>query len=346
MPSPRGVLGPRNLKFIERHGLAEEVIPVKIVAYDELPRRLDRHRGLLQLSGFQLAWTRRIVDLYRRNTDLLSDHVGLYAIEAGEVLGQVVVFRMPYTFPVGVGRVAGLSFVVTRPDSGRRGIARLLLAEAHQRERAAGIGHVILWTSRAWAAHRIYEKMGYRDLYGVRWGFRERSQRDPLPRGYQIRVATRSDLKRLERFHSEVARGRWGFVPRTKALFQTDNRAHELEVSSLRVLIHHDRLSGYALCETVPGGVTCGELLGANSREEEVLIQAVEREAGGGFSAFAFTPLTQRLRWFAKRGYAISPGAYQVCMGMSLSRIKSESEARSEFGTYDRRFLCLSQDRF
>ncbi len=31
---------------------------MKIVAYDELPRRLDRHQGLLQVSGFQFAWTR------------------------------------------------------------------------------------------------------------------------------------------------------------------------------------------------------------------------------------------------------------------------------------------------
>jgi GNAT superfamily N-acetyltransferase len=319
---------------------------MKIVAFDDLPRRLERHRGLLQLSGFQLAWTRRIVDLYRRDTDLLSDYVGLYATEANEVLGQVVVFRMPYTFPTGLGRVAGISFVVTRPDVGRTGIARSLLTEAHRRERAAGIRHVTLWTSRAWAAHRIYERMGYRDLYGVRWAFREHTRRPSLPRGYHVRAAFRSDLPRLERFHAAVARGRWGFVPRTKALFRTDNRAHELELGNLRVLTHRGRLVGYALCESVPGGVTCGELMGATSRDEEVVIQAIEREAHGGFSAFAFTPLTQRTPWFARRGYVISPGAYQVWMGMSLGRVMTEEAARREFGSHDGRFLCLSQDRF
>jgi GNAT superfamily N-acetyltransferase len=319
---------------------------LKIVAYDDLPRRLERHRGLLQLSGFQLAWTRRIIDLYRRETDLLSDYVGLYAIEANDILGQLLVFRMPYTFPTGGGTVSGISFVVTRPDAGRRGIARSLLAEAHRREHSAGIRHVTLWTSRAWAAHRIYEKLGYRDLYEVRWAFRERSRKLVLPPGYRVRAGARGDLRRLERFHSQVASGRWGFVPRTKALFQTDSRAHELELGNLRLLTHQGRLSGYALCETVPGGVTCGELLGATSRDEEVLIHAVEREAGGGFSAFAFTPLTQRARWFAQRGYAISPGAYQVWMGMTLGRSMSEESARREFGSNDRRFLCLSQDRF
>ncbi|MFZ1024219.1 MAG: GNAT family N-acetyltransferase [Thermoplasmata archaeon] len=319
---------------------------MKVVAYDELPRRFDRHRGLLQVTGFQLAWTRRIVDLYRRDTDLLSDYVGLYAIEDNEVLGQVVVFRMPYTFPTGLGKVAGISFVVTRPDSGRKGIARSLLTEAHQRERSAGIRHVTLWTSRAWAAHRLYQGMGYRDLYGVQWAFRERTRRSLLPRGYHVRTAARPDLKRLDQFHSEFTQGRWGFVPRTKALFQTDCRAHELEVSNLRLLTHRGGLSGYAMCETVPGGVTCGELLGASSRDEELLIQAVEREARGGFSAFAFTPLTQRVRWFSRRGYAISPGAYQVWMGMTLGHVMKEEATRREFGSNDPRFLCLSHDRF
>ncbi len=262
------------------------------------------------------------------------------------MLRQLFVFRMPYRFPGGPGNVSGISFVVTRLDAGRKGIARSLLEEAHRRERAAGQRHSTLWTSRAWAAHRIYERLGYRDLYEVRWAFRERTSDRPLPPGYRTQPVRTSDLRQLERFHQTVSRDRWGFTPRTKASFRADLGARELELSNFVLLRRGEEWIGYAIREKVPGGITCGELLGATDEDERLLIRAVEREAGGGFNAFAFTPLTQRLRWFAARGYTISPGGYQVWMGTRFDRRESVDQARREFGSQDRRFLCMSHDRF
>ena len=142
---------------------------MRILTYDELAPEMDPDRALIHLSAFGGVYPSRAVGLRRRRLKILPDYVGVFAVEAGRILGQVFVDRLPYAFRDGPGTISGIAAVGTRPDKGRAGIARLLLTEVHRREREAGIDFAALWTNRSWGAHSLYERLGYRDVYSSPW---------------------------------------------------------------------------------------------------------------------------------------------------------------------------------
>jgi GNAT superfamily N-acetyltransferase len=86
------------------------------------------------------------------------------AVEHGEVLGQVGVFRLPMVTIEGKEDVGGVWAVCTHPQHTGRGIASLLLEEAHNRMREAGLRFSTLWTNRFRTAYHLYQKHGYEDM--------------------------------------------------------------------------------------------------------------------------------------------------------------------------------------
>jgi len=86
------------------------------------------------------------------------------AVEDGNVLGQVGVFRLPMISTAGREDVGGVWAVSTHPAFAGRGIASLLLDEAHERMRAAGLRFSTLGTNRYRVAYKLYQQHGYADM--------------------------------------------------------------------------------------------------------------------------------------------------------------------------------------
>ena len=149
----------------------------------------------------------------RRRTSVFADYFGIFAVDAGTVVGQTFVLRIPYTFPHGTESISGIAGVATRLDHARTGVARRILEEVHRREREAGIGYSTLWTNRSWGAHRLYEKLRVRDVYAPPGAVGVPPARSPRP-GRTVRPGHRSDLEAIEELHSRYTEGRWGFTQR------------------------------------------------------------------------------------------------------------------------------------
>ncbi|MDI6694671.1 MAG: GNAT family N-acetyltransferase [Anaerolineales bacterium] len=86
------------------------------------------------------------------------------AVEDDMVLGQVGVFRLPMISTEGREDVGGVWAVSTHPQHAGRGVASVLLEEAHTRMRDAGLRFSTLGTSRSGVAYRLYQKFGYVDM--------------------------------------------------------------------------------------------------------------------------------------------------------------------------------------
>lgn len=86
------------------------------------------------------------------------------AVEDGKVLGQVGVFRLPMISIQGREDVGGLWAVSTPPQHAGRGIASVLLEDAHSRMRDAGLRFSTLSANRYRRAHQLYRQHGYVDM--------------------------------------------------------------------------------------------------------------------------------------------------------------------------------------
>lgn len=135
---------------------------MKILEYDEVDPIEVLHLNLL---GLNFSLTPERVKLIRKHDSRPFPFLALYAVEEGVVAGQVGVFRSPMTTIEGPEDVGGVWAVLTNPSFKRRGIADLLLEEAHERMRLDGLRFSTLGTSRFRVAHLLYTKHGYQDVF-------------------------------------------------------------------------------------------------------------------------------------------------------------------------------------
>jgi GNAT superfamily N-acetyltransferase len=316
--------------------------------FDELTPSMDADRILVHLASLGGAADRSAVALWRRRSDVFSEYVGVFAVERGRVVGQTLVKRLAYTFPDGTEKIGAIASVGTRPDLARGGIARKILEEVHRREREAGIRFVSLWTNRSWGAHRLYEKLGYRNVYENPWAVRApRSRSLPPRRGIRVGPGRRGDLAELERVHDRWAESRLGFCRRPRCMFETSVAVRDFDpAQDLLVARTGGRISGYALAQTTPVRTLCGELVAENQRTVVALVAGVERRAKGTPVAFQHTPVTDHAGMFRQRGYVTLDAGWYVLMAAELDRTWTSRSAVVRFATGNPRFLCLIGDRF
>lgn len=321
---------------------------MRILAYDELPPDLDPERALIHLAALSTTVSRRRLEIDRRRLKRTADYVGLFAVEAGHILGHLYVLRIPYTFPDGPGTISGIASVGTRPDRARTGVARALLTEAHRREQDAGIEHCTLWTNPSWGAHVLYEKLGYRDIYSSPWAVHvpiaPRGRRRPQP---GIRSGRPGELDEIDEFHDRLAEGRVGFCHRPHGFLRTRMLDGRLD-PAINLLVARDgeKLVGYAHLDRTPQRVICGEMAATTRAVQRALIDEIGRLADGVPFAFQQTPVTDTPELFRGPGFSTLPRAWYVFMGLAQGRKQTAREAAQEFGTDDPRFICVAGDRF
>jgi len=317
---------------------------LRILEFDELPSGLQPQVQLLDLSA---AWAPNDFKKFKEARRIgypSADYVGVYAVENGEILSAVRVLRLPYTTPEGVQQIAGIQGVVTRRDSGRKGLARRLLLEVHRREKAAGSKYSLLWTGRGQVAHSFYESLGYRDVYTPELATLHKEARDRGLGRYSLKDVKKDDTSHLEALHNKAMTGRLGFIPRPSGIIRSLIHIGFLARESLHAVFHGGKLVGYALLQKHSTWCSLDELvLDAETPLEEV-VPTLEEAALGGWFVIRNTSVRDALPLLRKRGYHYSPFAYYSLLALPLE--KPSEGIVAELGTGRRRFTCQQLDYF
>jgi len=134
---------------------------MKILEYDDVDPL-----SVLQLNMLALEFplTPEHVAHIRRTDPRPFPFFAIYAVEDENVLGQVGVFRLPMVSTEGRENVGAVWAVSTHPHHAGRGVASLLLDEAHARMRDAGLRFSTLGTNRYRVAYKLYQQHGYEDM--------------------------------------------------------------------------------------------------------------------------------------------------------------------------------------
>ena len=294
---------------------------MRIVELSELPDRLGPQIGALNWLDGDPPYDARFLHRLRALGYPASDYQALLAVEGGQVLGKLDTTIHPYVTPAGTEQVVWVSGVETRPDALRRGVARTLLGEAHARERAAGRRWAFLWTHRSWVAHRMYEQLGYRDVYSPPAALRRlaRSPRRVLPRGYGWRTLRPTEHNVLESLLSEASAGRHGFIPRYRGSFRLRFKLGWRRPSDYRVLSKDSKLVGYAHAPSSRYARAGYEIVVNHPRHAGAMLDGLERETAGRWLALARTTfITDHEELFRKRGYAVYRHAHPTMMAKPL----------------------------
>lgn len=323
---------------------------MEIRTVETLPTELEGSWGSLLWSDGSPPLDRA---LYRKARSLgvpFSDYSGVLAVEGEEVLAQVIVGRLRLRTRRGSERFASIEDVVTRPDALGRGLSTHLFREVHARESRARVGLAMLWTRRTWGAHRLYEKLGYRDVYSPASAVLPPPQGSPVraPAGFSSRRVRRSDLAVLERLLSRAQRGRTGFVQRFRGSFRARVRLGWRSAREFHLLLRGGRPVGYFYA-TEEGRRQIGvyEAVVSDRRLESALLDSIQAFAGRrwitiGSSTFV-RDSADRLR---ARGFRLRPESHIVLMARSLAGTPTSRTAELRQLMRDPRFFCHGGDMF
>lgn len=121
--------------------------------------------GVLQLNmlALEFALTPEHAAHIRSTDPRPFPFFAIYAVEDDQVMGQVGVFRLPMVSTEGREDVGGVWAVSTHPHHAGRGVASLLLEEAHNRMRDVGLRFSTLGTNRFRVAYKLYHQHGYEE---------------------------------------------------------------------------------------------------------------------------------------------------------------------------------------
>jgi len=285
----------------------------------------------------------------RRAGAPLADYIGVVAVDRHEIVARVGVERPLLTTSEGTERFCAITSVATRPDALRRGLARSLLREVHRRESAEGPRWSLLWTHRTWGAHRLYEQLGYRDVYSppsalrripVRGGHR-------LARPFALRSANASDAGLLGGILRRATSERLGFLPRHRGSFELRFRLGWRRPQDHHILLEGRRPVGFVHAAQTPRAVLVLEAVVEDPGHATRMLDAVERLARGRWLAFGRTTfVNDAAAALAERGYDRFPRSHTTLMARRLGPHRARDAAAWPRLVADPRFSCHGGDMF
>ena len=251
-----------------------------------------------------------------------SPYYAVYAVEDGRILARVETSWFTFTGPEGPQTVAAVCDVLTRPTEGRRGCAGALLTDVHRRETEAGHEWSFLWTHRTWGAHRLYERMGYADVYSPPVALRVIPKRPRAERADpgNWTVARRTDATLLEEMLARATRGRLGFVPRPPGSYAARFRLGWRSPRNHRILRSGSEAIGVAhLAGANPSSLVVNEVVVTAPEHLGPMLDALEQEAAGRWlmlETTTFIPDAGPI--LRERGYAVYPASHRTMMARPL----------------------------
>ena len=322
---------------------------MQIYDLDTLPVSLRTQLAAFNVSDGDPPQDLRFIRRLQKMGHPSSDYYGVYAVERGQLLSRVETLHLPFRGRRGPQKVLGISDVLTRPDGLGRGLARALLGEVHRRETDQGRRWSFLWTHRTWGAHRLYESLGYGDVYSPPIAQRAVPRGTPAspPRGYRWSIARRRDADRLETILRRSTARRLGFVPRPPGSLRIRFRLGWRTPKNHRILREGDRVVGYAnLAEDNDWSLAANEVVVLRPRDVEAMVASLEGLARGRWLTFQGTTFVRDAQGLlGSRGYAVYGKSHTVLMAKELGGAGPRGEdVRAVFS--DPRFSCHRGDMF
>lgn len=303
---------------------------MKILEYSEIDPISALNLSLLALD---FAFTPEHAAHIRRTDTRPFPEFAIYAVEDDIVMGQVGVFRLPMVSIEGREDVGGVWAVSTHPQHAGKGIASLLLEEAHARMRDAGLRFSTLGTNRYRVAHRLYRQHGYEDT-GVWASALACWETAHQPTRLHAWPPSSEGFDLVEKVFEKVAGSHLGFAWRHKPFAPLRN----LNLNDIYVLWDNKQPVGYALTHSDKSMVNITDLLLEDRFDPVEAVAAVIVLLRSNY-VWVTVSLPSAVSSLRNAGYQITQPNWSAFMIKPLVPEVTIEDARQFFGIGTDRFL-------
>lgn len=259
--------------------------------------------------------------------------LAIYAVEDDEIMGQVGIFRLPMISTEGREDVGGIWAVSTHPQYSGRGVASMLIEEAHVRMREAGLRFSTLGTDQFRVAHKLYRKHGYEEtnVWGTalaRWETAHQPTRlraEPLgPEGYPY----------VEQIYQDIAQDYLGFAWRHIPF----SRLRRVNLTDIWIFRENSKIAGYALTKVEQSIFTISNLVLRQGIDAAEAAAAVVTNCKADYVQVRISRPAE-MTSFKRAGYHVAHPNWDGFMVKPLVPEVTNEDARQLFGIGTDRFL-------
>jgi GNAT superfamily N-acetyltransferase len=304
---------------------------MKIVEYDDVDPVSVFQVAMLAL-GFALTPEHAA---HIRCTDPRSfPCLAVCAVEEGIVIGHVGIFRLPMITTEGREDVGGIWAVSTHPEYAGRGVASLLLEEAHARMRSVGLRFSTLDTDRFRVAYKLYNEHGYVDMQVWATAF-ARWETAHQPSRLCVQPLGQGGFEFVENVFEKVAGNYLGFARRHKPFMRLHD---QVSLEHIRVLWKNKEPVGYGIARADRDVLMISDLLLQADIDVTEAIGAVAREIKTSYVQASINRPVD-IASLRHNGYQVSHPNWSAFMMKPLIPEVTVEDARRLFGIGTDRFL-------
>jgi GNAT superfamily N-acetyltransferase len=299
----------------------------------------------LNMLCFRFALTPELAAVIRRLDPRPLPFFAIYAVDEGQVVGQVGVFRLPMIMTHGPEDVGGIWAMATHPGYSRRGIGSLLIEEAHARMRAAGLRFAVLGTSRHWVAHPFYHRHEYQEIAGFASALNHKDDIPPIDNRLQVKKAAREHLAQIDNLFQQVSTGKIGFARRhDHFMSMMVDVGDVMGIDDLRLLWSDNDLVGYAIVRPSKTVFKVDDILLRDDVSIMTATAALLREAQAPYVQITMNNQSPHLDKLAQSGFRVTPLTWDVVMGRAMTDTISVDDLRRFVGIDSHRYLMSWMD--
>lgn len=258
----------------------------------------------------------------------------IYAVEGDTVLGQVGIFRLPMISTAGREDVGGVWAVSTHPQYARRGIASLLLEEAHAQMRSAGLRFSTLGTDRSRVSHKLYCQHSYVDTQVwatalARW------ETTCQPTRLRARHSGQEGFAYVEKIFETVASGYLGFAWRYTPFMRLHD---QVSLEHIFILWKNETPVGYAITRPDKAVLNISDLLLPVDIDAAEAVAAIASEIKTSYVQVCINrPID--IASLRRTGYQVAQPSWAAFMVKPLLPEVTIEDAQRLFGIGTDRFL-------
>jgi len=313
---------------------------MKIFEYNDV----DWQQALeLNLTSFDWYLTPNLVKNILNVDKRVPKYFAIYAVEKGEVLGQVGILIDEIKTTNGKEKIGYLWGVCTKANAFRKGVATKLIEEANMRLLKNGVKYSFLGTQKSLIAYNLVKKLGYSDLINsnmlVKNVILEQNKTN-------ISFSTEYNEEMFIEIFSEYAENLLGFVHRPNNFIIIRKAWEWMPLNLIGVFRKNDRIVGYVLGLKEGEIVRIRELCCQRSDDIHGCINSIEIKLKPKHMIFHFISRYSIIDILINAGFSFINPTLSKYMIKNLEVKQKNNQTQSIFGIDKDKFQMTSIDYY
>jgi GNAT superfamily N-acetyltransferase len=274
----------------------------------------------------------------------VPDYFALYAVEKEDILGQIGVVTVDTQCAHGIEKIGYIWGVCTKPSAAKRGFAKKLMGEVHERLQGENIRYSFLGTGKSLVAYNLYRGLDYSEFTILDRGIKVSKSSKVGHKDITFTPTPKNET--VVNLFKEYSKDLMGFVKRPNNFLEIRKAWSWMPYNFVGVFKEDKKPIGYTIASIEGKIIKVRELCCPKIEDLQRCINALEREYKPNHMLLEWVIGSHLEKDFIKSGFKLFSDSWGTLMVKDLKGKHSVDQIRKLYGTEEDKFHMTSIDEY